>query len=280
MPNEEELFQFCECGCGLRVTKLGNRFIQHHQNRGRVMSDEQKVQIAKTLTKPKPEARLCECGCGEYVKNGDRFIYQHHLRGINYVSKKLTKKKIKRKIPEAKLCDCGCGEYALSGNDYIAGHQTRGREPSLSHKKKISYSKMGMCSGEDNPNWKGGISFAPYCAKFTEKVKQQIRDLYNNCDFISGLPDYICNVSKSGRFRKLDVHHVDSNKMQGCDGVKWKLVPLSCRNHMRMNGNTAFWERLICYALEYDETYYNIKRIDIMEMIKWKQTTEVISNMF
>ena len=29
---------------------------------------------------------------------------------------------------------------------------------------------------------KGGSSFAPYCAKFTNKVKQEVRDLYNNCD--------------------------------------------------------------------------------------------------
>ena len=33
MPNE--LLPFCDCGCGLRVAKPGNRFISGHQNRGR-----------------------------------------------------------------------------------------------------------------------------------------------------------------------------------------------------------------------------------------------------
>ena len=137
---EKELLPFCECGCGGRVTKKGNRFIQHHQNRGRIMSDGQKVQIAKTLTKTKPEPQLCECGCGEYAKPGDRFIYQHHLRGINYAPKKLTKKKRKPKpeIPEPKLCGCGCGLYALPGNDYIAGHQNRGRQHSQEIKDRQS----------------------------------------------------------------------------------------------------------------------------------------------
>lgn len=265
--NEE--LPLCGCGCGEPVTKLGNRFIQHHQNRGRIMGDKQKLQIAVTLTKPKPKPQLCECGCGEYAKPGDRFIYQHHLRGINYVSKKLTKKKRKPKPkPEPKLCDCGCGLYTLPGNDYIAGHQTRGKEPSLSHKKKISDSKKGMCGGEDNPNWKGGVSFDPYCKKFTNELKQQVRDLYNNCDFISGLPDYVCNVL-NGKVWGLDIHHVDSNKMQGCEGISWKLVPLSRRNHMRMNGNRPFWEKLICYAIEYDKTYYNDELIDVWR-IRWK----------
>ena len=112
--------------------------------------------------------------------------------------------------------------------------------------------------GENNPCWRGGVSFEPYCDKFTLKLKQQIRDLYNNCDFISGLPDYICNVMRNGKARKLDVHHVDSNKMQGCDSIEWKLVPLSRKNHSIIQGNDIFWERLICYALEYDETYYDI----------------------
>lgn len=272
----------CECGCGLRVTKEGNRFIQHHQNRGRVMSDKQKSKIAKTLTKSKPEAKLCECGCGEYAKPGDRFIYNHHLRGVNFHKNSQTKVKKNYKPKqksEPKLCGCGCGFYALPGNDYIAGHQTRGKKPSQEHIAKIIKTKTGLCCGENNPNWRGGLSFDPYCKEFNEKLKRQIRDNYNNCDYISGLSDYVCNVINN-KVQKLDVHHVDSNKNQGCDEVEWQLVPLSRRNHMRMNGNTQFWERLIYYALEYDKNYYNIKQINIQEKIKWKQTMEVILNMF
>lgn len=41
---------FCECGCGERVSKVGNRFIWGHHNRGTPMSDEQKIKISKALT--------------------------------------------------------------------------------------------------------------------------------------------------------------------------------------------------------------------------------------
>ena len=27
--------RFCECNCGFRVTKVGNRFINHHSHRGK-----------------------------------------------------------------------------------------------------------------------------------------------------------------------------------------------------------------------------------------------------
>jgi len=53
-----------------------------------------------------------------------------------------------------------------------------------------------------------------------------------------------------------------------------------CGERVSKVGNRLFWTKLICYALEYDETYYNIKQINIYEEIKWKQTTEVILNMF
>lgn len=136
------------------------------------------------------------------------------------------------------LCACGCGGYIkIERRYYYAGIP----KYIYNHHSKL----------ENNTNWKGGISFDPYCIKFNAMMKQKIRDLYDNCDFISGLPAHVCNS-----YRKLDVHHVDYNKMQGCDDVKWILIPLSRSNNAIVNFNRFFWNRLFTYSLQYDKTYY------------------------
>ena len=136
------------------------------------------------------------------------------------------------------LCLCGCGGYIkIERYHYTVGIP------------KYIYNHHNK--GENNWNWKGGISFEPYCHKFNNALKQKIRDKYNNCDFISGLPDYICNHQ-----RKLDVHHVDYDKMQGCNGHEWHLIPLSRRHNSIVNRNRSFWHRLFTYTLMYDKTYY------------------------
>ena len=106
-------------------------------------------------------------------------------------------------------------------------------------------------SGENAPNWQGGISFGEYCPKFNNDIKQQIRNKYDNCDYISGIHASICNPH-----RKLDVHHVDYNKLQGCDEHEWILIPLSHSNHVRTNYNRQFWNTLFTYSLQYDGEYY------------------------
>lgn len=192
---------------------------------------------------------LCECGCGLEVKEGNRFIHGHNSRGRPVSDE--TRKKI--------------GDAHRGEKNHMFGKVT-----SDETKKKISESKMGIgksaetrlrmsvaSKGTKNNSWKGGISFEPYCPKFTEKLKQRIRDQYGNCDFFSGLPDNICNVV-NGIVRKLAVHHIDYNKMQGYDDIRWGLIPLPHSNHTKTNFNRSFWDRLIYYALDYDKTYYNL----------------------
>lgn len=46
----EEKLPLCECGCGLRVTKHGNRFIHGHHRRGISNSPEHNAAISEALT--------------------------------------------------------------------------------------------------------------------------------------------------------------------------------------------------------------------------------------
>ncbi len=109
-------------------------------------------------------------------------------------------------------------------------------------------------SGENCSGWKGGVSFAPYCPKFNESKKEEIRNKYNRKCIICGKSEcnnIIDSGINRGKIKKLHVHHVDYNKNQGCSGHVWKLTPLCMSCHGKTtSGNRQFWENKICEILK------------------------------
>ncbi len=97
-------------------------------------------------------------------------------------------------------------------------------------------------SGENNPNWNGGTSFGKYCPKFNNEKKEEIRNKYKRCCILCNKPESQ-NLTKSGKHWKLHVHHIDYNKLQGCEDHEWRLVPLCLSCHMKTNnGDRKEWE--------------------------------------
>ena len=81
-------------------------------------------------------------------------------------------------------------------------------------------------SGENSAAWEGGTSFLPYCRKFNDIRREQVR---NNYERICAS----CGANELFDGRRLAVYHVDGDKMQGCKrsdwfglGGRWFLVPL------------------------------------------------------
>lgn len=98
-------------------------------------------------------------------------------------------------------------------------------------KEKIKEGKIKPWKpGKEHPNWKGGISKYPYCEKWTERKKEEIRNQYGRKCYICG-KDEKDNITITGKQWKLSVHHVDEDKEQGCNGKGWKLVPLCLKHH-------------------------------------------------
>jgi hypothetical protein len=88
--------------------------------------------------------------------------------------------------------------------------------------------------GENNPAWRGGISFSPYCPKFNEMFKEKVRAYYNyNCP--------ICGKTQEQNGRRLHVHHVDYNKQTCCDGSKPRFIALCDSCHSKTNHNRDYW---------------------------------------
>jgi len=96
-----------------------------------------------------------------------------------------------------------------------------GKEISEEQRRKISATLQGISLDE----WDGFKSFEPYCVLFNDELKEIIRNRdERRCQ--------ICGKSEILNGRRLAVHHIDGDKMQGCDGKKWYLVALcdSCHS--------------------------------------------------
>jgi hypothetical protein len=112
------------------------------------------------------------------------------------------------------------------------------------HCTDIAKAKMSIAKkGKKNCNWRGGISFEPYCIKFDEAYKQLIRNKFDNRCFW-------CGLTPEENGRALDVHHVNYNKQCGCDESKCICVPLCRRCHSKTNTDRDGWQEKIMKKLE------------------------------
>lgn len=112
-----------------------------------------------------------------------------------------------------------------------------GKEIAEEQREKISKNHADF-SGENHPNWQGGISFDPYCTKFNNVLKEEIREKFGRVCFL-------CPKTEKEEGRKLSVHHVDYNKGQGCNGLRWLLVPLCRSCNTKVNNNREYWQNFI-----------------------------------
>jgi hypothetical protein len=76
----------------------------------------------------------------------------------------------------------------------------------------------------------GGKSFEPYCYKWTEALRESIREEF-------GRKCYLCPTTETENGVKLSVHHINFDKMAGCYGKRWNLVPLCKKHHTKSSFN-------------------------------------------
>ena len=95
----------------------------------------------------------------------------------------------------------------------------------------------GIHSGKNNPAWKGGTSFVPYCPKFNKAFKESVRSFF-------GCSCALCGKHQNDSPRKLDVHHVNYDKMTCCNNSKPMFVPLCRGCHSKVMHNEKYYETL------------------------------------
>jgi len=97
-------------------------------------------------------------------------------------------------------------------------------------RKKISDAQKG----DKSIQWKGGISYQPYPDDWNETLRNSIRQRDN-------LMCQECGVHQdelTGRFKKLEVHHIDYNK-DNLDPDNLISLCKSC--HTKTNINREYW---------------------------------------
>ena len=123
------------------------------------------------------------------------------------------------------------------GNQFAKGRKNKpnqgfqkGFHPNNEFKNgNIPWHKGKKCfqlSGENNPNWKGGLSYEPYTIDWTIDLKRAIRKR----------DKYTCQVC--GKEPAVYVHHKDYDK-KNCN--QDNLITLCHSCHGKTNGNRNYW---------------------------------------
>lgn len=156
------------------------------------------------------------------------------------------------------LCHkCACKKY-LKDPNWQESMKVAGKKRSESKEWQELMKKVGK-NRSKNEKWQEAIRKVyedPNFGKHISATKQGIsydecresnREKYNRKCFLTGLPESK-NITKTGKLRKLSVHHYDMDKSQGCNDVKWKLVPICLEWHNKVH--TKLWEARITWLLE------------------------------
>lgn len=114
----------------------------------------------------------------------------------------------------------------------------RGMKRSQKTRENISKALAGhpKLSGQNSKQWRGGTSKKKYCPKFNVRTRRKTRERFNRTCLICGVPE---------NGRRLAVHHIDYNKMQGCKGNGWLLVTLCASCHGKTCHERWYWFALL-----------------------------------
>jgi len=94
-------------------------------------------------------------------------------------------------------------------------------------------------SGPNASNWRGGVSFEPYCPKFSKEFKERVRAFW---EYRCGL----CGKAQMENGRALSIHHVHYRKEACCDDeVPRYFIPLCPSCHSKTGKDRGHWQKVI-----------------------------------
>lgn len=210
-------YNSCEC---VRRKRTGRKF----RNR--------KIHYVSIITN-----KLCDYGCGQrakfyFVKVKKYCCSYHYLKcPIKHKESINGWRDSIKKIKTKEICSFGCGQkakYKLKNGKYCCSFNHSSCSEIRNVNSKINRIKQ---AGENNANWRGGISSLPYSPKWTVGLRRRIKERDN----------YTCMNSKDCRKNSkfITIHHIDYNKMN-CKEENLIVLCNSC--NCRANYSREKWE--------------------------------------
>ena len=157
----------------------------------------------------------------------------HYERGQGRYCSRVCRDEARKKRTICKCETCG-KEFTIWSYKIKHG---RGR---FCSQKCSSPARSEHWKKDNNPRWNGGTSVQRYCEKFNESLKEEIRGKFERTC-------YNCGKSELDEQYHLSIHHIDYNKMQGCNGRKWCLIPLCMSCHNKTHFNRWYWFNKFIY---------------------------------
>lgn len=147
----------------------------------------------------------------------------------------------------AKISAANKGRVVSEKNRRMLSRAHRGKVVSAETRAKMSASRKGRqmpeewrrkigdaLRGEKCHLWRGGISYEPYCVKFSKEFRERVREFF-------GRRCVECGAPENGR--RLSVHHVNYHKDACCAEEVVPLFVALCQScHAKTAGNRDYWE--------------------------------------
>jgi endogenous inhibitor of DNA gyrase (YacG/DUF329 family) len=199
--------------------------------------------------------RRLKSGRGIYCSHECQYLARTHMvtRVCSYCGKTFLAHASEVKRDHAKFCSAKCASKDKQNrtlktcrvcgkpfevlNSKLERHSHCSKRCALVGRSE-TVKASGAYAKSNNPAWRGGTSYGPYCSKFNEEIKERVRDEF-------GRTCFLCPTTETENGQKLCVHHVDYNKSQGCKGLKWGLIPLCRKCHAKTNHKMWYWFALL-----------------------------------
>lgn len=249
---EDDIMKFQKGNCLRRGAKLSeetkNKMSAAHI--GQRVSEETRKKISQKLMGVKKENPPWNKGKKGVQKGWNKGLHwsEEHRKKLSEAHKgKRHSEETLKKMSESRKGHPAYNKGMPAWNRGLrySNPKLKGRKISDEWRKKMSEAHMGEKwdeerrknhSDENAPNWRGGISFEPYCPKFNTELKEKIRER-------DGRTCQLCGVKENGR--KLAVHHIHYDK-PNCHPDLIALC-ISCNN--KVNFNRDYYENLFMQNL-------------------------------